>query len=56
MEYEFRLAKFDDLDNICNIFLNAAQHMNNQDIFQWDEIYPNHEVFENDTKNNQIYI
>lgn len=56
MKCEFRLANCDDLISINNIFLDAIQNMNAQNIFQWDELYPTLDIIKNDIRNNHMYV
>lgn len=52
----FRNAKVTDLDHIVTIYQAAIDEMNKNNIFQWDEIYPNREVLEDDIIKQQLYI
>jgi RimJ/RimL family protein N-acetyltransferase len=52
---EIQLAKIDDLNNIVKIFKTAIENMIKNDIFQWDEIYPNENVLINDIRKKQMY-
>lgn len=36
----YRLAKETDIDKICFLIKNAIKVMENQQIFQWDSLYP----------------
>ena len=50
-----RLAKTEDLDKIMRIIGETVKEMNENDNFQWDETYPNREVFINDIKEGTLY-
>jgi len=52
---ELKLAKIEDLDVINDIYKNAIEKMVNNNIFQWDEIYPNKNILKNDIENKQLY-
>jgi RimJ/RimL family protein N-acetyltransferase len=52
---EIQLAKIDDLNNIVRTFKNVIENMIKNNIFQWDEIYPNEDILENDIRKNQMY-
>lgn len=52
----FRKAKSSDVDEI-SVFVNEAKVvMENQGIFQWDEIYPLKEDFADDEANEQLFV
>lgn len=53
---EYRLGKLSDLDNICALTQDAVAEMEKHGIFQWDEVYPAREVFEEDISKNQLYV
>lgn len=52
---DFRLASMQDLLQLKDMYKQIVKNMNEQDIQIWDEIYPC-EFFEEDIKNNQLYI
>ena len=56
MEYQVRKANMEDLDEITAIFKKAVEGMNAKNIFQWDEVYPTRDVFEDDIKKQQMYL
>lgn len=56
MQIEYRIAGIDDLDNICSMVKAAVDTMTEQNIFQWDDLYPAREDFENDIHKRQLYI
>ena len=47
---KMRHAKNEDLDKIMKIIGETVKEMNENGNFQWDESYPNREVFINDIK------
>ncbi|MDR0828921.1 MAG: GNAT family N-acetyltransferase [Prevotellaceae bacterium] len=52
---ELQLAKIEDLNIIEKIFKNVIQNLTDNNIFQWDEIYPNATILEIDILKNQLY-
>lgn len=56
MEIEYRAATIDDLNKIFQLVCNAIKQMESDNIYQWDNIYPAKEDFENDIKANQLYV
>ena len=52
----YRLATMDDLTEICNMIEAAKQHMSEQGIEQWDDIYPVCEDFEEDINKKTMYV
>ena len=44
-----------DIDSILEITKACAQFMINQNIFQWNEFYPNKSAFVNDAKMGELY-
>ncbi|WP_455538747.1 GNAT family N-acetyltransferase [Terrisporobacter sp.] len=55
-ELKFILAQIEDLNTIMSIFIDAINEMNNNGIYQWDSIYPNKDILEDDIKKKQLYI
>ena len=53
---EFRLGTTQDLDLICSLIKDAIAEMEKNGIYQWDEIYPARSDFEEDIKNNNLYV
>lgn len=52
-----RLAKIEDLNNIMEVTKRVKDVMINVDkIPQWDESYPNYEVFQNDILKRTMYV
>ena len=56
IEIKFRKANKDDLQNVFHIIQLAIQDMNNKDIYQWDEIYPDKRTLLQDINKNELYI
>ena len=52
---DFRQAVMEDLPQLKDMYKQIIQNMNKQKIQIWDDIYPR-EFFEEDIKNNQLYI
>lgn len=53
---KIRKAELEDLNIIIDIFKNAINTMNDNDIHQWDEIYPTNTILEQDILKKQMYI
>ena len=51
-----REATVDDLDAILKITKSCAKKLVSKNIFQWNEYYPNRNVFENDLYNKWLYV
>ena len=56
MEITYRLAGYEDLDDIFQLVERAVKQMEQEEIFQWDNVYPAREDFRNDIGQNQLYI
>lgn len=56
MKIEFRPAYPEDLHAIVNLVGNAIKVMENQDIYQWDEQYPNQQVLMQDIEKKQLHV
>ena len=52
----YRLAKESDLDTINKLIKAAICSMEEQDIFQWDDIYPQKADFLADIQKGQLYV
>ena len=52
---DFRQAVMQDLPQLKDMYKRIIENMNEQNIQIWDDIYPC-EFFEEDIKNNQLYI
>ena len=53
---KIRHAKTEDLDMIMKIIRETVKEMNENGNFQWDESYPDREVFINDIKEGTLYV
>ena len=51
-----RKATVLDLNPIMQITKACAKHMINQQIYQWNEHYPNRNAFENDVQRGELYV
>ena len=56
MEMILRKAIKQDLEEIVSLYQEAIAHMIKNNIFQWDEIYPNAEVLEEDIEREEMYV
>jgi len=52
---ELEPVKIEELTSIIDIYKNAIKTMLNNNIFQWDEFYPDKEILENDINKKQLY-
>lgn len=53
---KIRKAEIEDLNKIIDIFVNAINVMNDNDIHQWDEVYPTNTILEQDILKKQMYV
>lgn len=53
---QYRPGTKEDLDEICSLIGKAIEHMENQGIHQWDELYPTQEDFSDDIDKNTLYV
>lgn len=53
---QFRKAVPSDLENIVAVFRSAVKTMEDSHIFQWDQLYPNREDFQEDIAGNHMYV
>lgn len=56
MKLEYRLGIMADLQEICSIVKSAIVHMNQQNIFQWDNIYPDEAILQQDIEKQQLFV
>lgn len=56
MEYSFRQATGQDLGEVVSLYKKAIALMNENKIYQWDEIYPNEEVLSEDIMKGELYL
>ncbi|WP_029071157.1 GNAT family N-acetyltransferase [Kandleria vitulina] len=52
----YRKATIQDLPSICTLIEDAKTLMRKQGIYQWNEYYPHKNDFEEDIKNNNLYL
>lgn len=52
----YRLARENDIEEICNLIKNAIVYMERYNIFQWDNLYPTKEDFLSDIKKQQLFV
>ncbi|MBM7868722.1 ribosomal protein S18 acetylase RimI-like enzyme [Clostridium pascui] len=53
---KIRKAELEDLNIIVDIFRNAINEMNNNNIDQWDEVYPTSEILKEDILKKEMYV
>lgn len=53
---EFSIAEEKDLQEIFDVFSAAIEEMNKHNILQWDELYPDKYILQNDIRNKHLYI
>ena len=51
-----RKGIYSDIEKLLLITRSCAKHLINQNIFQWNETYPNEKSFQNDCKNDWLYV
>ena len=56
MILEYRKATRNDLDEIADIVRSAVDAMERNHIFQWDDLYPAREDFEEDIAHGQLHV
>lgn len=54
--FKIELAKINDLDRVKKITSDCALEMISRKVFQWDENYPNIEIFKKDIDNQNLYV
>jgi ribosomal protein S18 acetylase RimI-like enzyme len=55
-EMILRNATLEDFKSVINIFNDAVAVMNDNNIHQWDHLYPNEDILRNDILSNQMYL
>jgi ribosomal protein S18 acetylase RimI-like enzyme len=55
-ELLLRKANLEDLNDIIDIFKNAIKVMDNNGIHQWDNVYPNEEILNEDILSNDMFL
>lgn len=53
---KFKRATKDDFEEIFQIYQSAIKKMNEQNIPQWDEFYPDRQTLQEDMQKNQMFI
>ena len=53
---DFRIAKIQDLEEICAIVKTAVKTMEQNGIYQWDELYPIERDFADDIEKKQLFV
>ena len=56
MSIELRKAELEDWDIVTDIYRQAIQEMNNKNIRQWDEIYPDDLILKEDILKKEMYV
>lgn len=53
---EFALAQKSHLEEVYDLFVSAIKKMDEQGIPQWDELYPNKPILDEDIQKQELYI
>lgn len=56
MQINYRIACLEDLEKICAMVKSAIDAMTKRNIFQWDELYPDEEIFREDIGKKQLRV
>lgn len=56
MQLKYEQATMKDIKEICQLFDKAIHEMDKLGIFQWDNIYPDYSVLENDIRDQTLYV
>ena len=56
MVLKYRKATPNDIEEICSIVHTAVSVMERGNIFQWDDLYPAKEDFQEDVDQSQLYV
>mgnify|MGYP003392596490 FL=1 len=56
MKIQYRKATLENLYEIMELIKSAIINMNQAEIYQWDEIYPDEAIIKQDTESNDLYI
>ena len=56
MKIEYRLGTRQDLDAVCLLIRQVIDEMERHEIYQWDDIYPAREDFEEDIEKHTLYL
>ena len=55
-DIRYRLGRYEDMEAITALIQEAIKEMERNNIYQWDEIYPTAEDFEEDIKKGNLYV
>lgn len=55
-DIRYRLGRFEDIEAITVLIQEAIKEMEKHNIYQWDEIYPTVEDFEDDIEKKNLYV
>lgn len=56
LDLKFQLAKKSNLDKIFEMYTDAIKEMEKNNINQWDELYPDKEILEEDIEKQEMYV
>ena len=56
MKIKFRIAEECDINTVCDLVACAVSNMEEQNIFQWDSLYPTREDFLEDIKKQELFV
>ncbi len=56
MNMKIRPAQIEDLDPLMGITRRCVKHLDNNGIYQWDEIYPSRKDFHEDITGKSLYV
>ncbi len=56
MTIKYRKAEPNDIEEICSIVHDAVDVMEQNNIFQWDDLYPAQEDYREDIEKSQLYV
>ncbi|MCH5210186.1 MAG: GNAT family N-acetyltransferase [Oscillospiraceae bacterium] len=56
MNIQFRVAKMEDLPEVYSMFSSAISEMEKNNIFQWDNVYPDKKILSEDIQRQQLYV
>jgi predicted amidohydrolase/GNAT superfamily N-acetyltransferase len=55
-QVKIELATAQDIEDVYNIYLKAKEELENRQIFQWSDNYPNRNIIESDISRKELYI
>lgn len=53
---QLRQANMTEIQTLMEIIKQASEKMEQQGIFQWDEVYPNEEIIREDIRREELYV